>query len=163
MKDAERNRRLADQFHLKEKEYPTLLLTDKDGQPIGIPRRLPERRGHAARPTTRRSGRRRGRPERENFIRRGRRKGFRRMLKQWRKIGDEYPPSDGQHQDPVRRGAEKAIGKLLDLLEINDLDRFYQPQIREWLAVLPRELQKRPVAITLGRLPPVGHAVGALL
>ena len=76
-------------------------------------------------------------------------KSFQRMLKQWHDMGAEIRKAKDKIK-ALDAGDEKnqVIGKLLDLLELNDLDRFYQPQITEWKGMLPAALQHRPVAIT---------------
>ena len=149
VKDPERNRRLADQFHLKEKDYPTVLLTDKDGQPIGILEGFQKDEGGGGEADNNEGGGDEEGPG-ESFISESGVNAFRAMLKQWHKTGREYHKATANIKTLSGEEQQKAIGKLLDLLEINDLDRFYKPQIDAWLAMLPPKLQKRPAAVTLG-------------
>ena len=143
VKDAESNRRLADQFRIKEKDYPTVLLTDKDGQPIGI-----LEGGFGAKGSRGRRG------EADNNEAAAKRPGgelgagrSERIPRDAQAVAQDRrheSKSDGEIKTLSGEEKQKPSAKLLDLLEINDLDRFYGPEIKEWAAMLPADLPPRP-------------------
>jgi S1-C subfamily serine protease/thioredoxin-related protein/DNA-directed RNA polymerase subunit RPC12/RpoP len=145
VKDAASNRRLRDQFEISE--YPTLVMTDADGQVLGFLGGFQEEGvgGAAIGPADHEEDE--GEGSNELFV--GGVKAFEVMFKEWRNTGEALHKAMEQVKS-LTEGEEKhkAIGKLLDLLEVNNLERFYQPQIAQWTAMLPEALRKRPVAIT---------------
>ena len=151
IENADRNRRFCEQFHVTE--YPSIVMIDADGNVIGFLGGFQkdmngssdeEHQGddEGEGPNT---------PPTEETPFGGSAANFHRMFKQWQQMGTEISKqSDAIKSMSAGEEKNKAIGKLLDLLEINDLARFYQPQIVEWKAMLPAALQNRPVAITRG-------------
>ena len=143
VKDADRNRQLRDQFQVGE--YPTVLMTDEEGQVMGFLGGFQkEGMGNLTIHEDEHEGddEEGGGPSTETVFEGGA-QSFQRMFKQWHEMGTEIRKATEKIKSlSAGEDKNKAIGKLLDLLELNDLDRFYQTQITEWKALLPEELCK---------------------
>jgi S1-C subfamily serine protease/thioredoxin-related protein/DNA-directed RNA polymerase subunit RPC12/RpoP len=109
----DRNEDLAKKFDVKD--YPVVMLIGQDGKPIGVLQTLPERGL----------------------------KGFFDLLKEWRHCGDELQTLRKEIQtatDPAKKN--EAICKAWDLLAGNDLERYYEPEVHQWVAMLPANMKE---------------------
>ncbi len=119
VENVERNKQLTEKYRIRV--FPTVVAADAKGHPFGV------LEGYSINGIT----------------------AFIELLTQWNEdrklLADELAQLDAMPED--RPNAE-VVGKFLDFLEANRLDRFYRSMIQRLAAKLPQD-QKRPVSDVL--------------
>jgi S1-C subfamily serine protease/thioredoxin-related protein len=115
--DASRNRALTDKF--KVAVFPTVIVTDPKERPFGV------MEGYSV-----------------NGV-----NAFLALMAQWDANSKSlFKLLDKVDSLPPGKGDPDAIVKMLDFLQLNDLDRFYAPAIAKLTALLPSGASKPPVS-----------------
>ena len=116
VKKPDRNKRLQDQFGVGA-TYPTVVVTDKDGQPWGM------HEGNV-------SGL----------------KEFNDLLNNWSQVGIHLKEAMASITSTDAAKKLEAVRGAIDMIEDHKLTRFYSAQIKDWTAMLPPGAldQKRP-------------------
>ena len=109
----ERNEALGEQFQVKD--YPTVVLTQPDGKPIGC------LQVHVAVDL----------------------KAFLKMFKLWQTTGEKLQALTKDIETAKDEAKKRAICDAWDLLAGSDLERFYATEIEKWKVMLPADMRDR--------------------
>ena len=109
----ERNEALGEQFQVKD--YPTVVLTQPDGKPIGC------LQVHVAVDL----------------------KAFLKMFKLWQTTGEKLQALTKDIETAKDEAKKRAICDAWDLLAGSDLERYYAADIEKWKAMLPADMRDR--------------------